>query len=84
MTILATGARPDDTESGAVRPLIRVARQVEDVSTRALAKDESSEGKKGRAEDLERSAQLTRAIRLRIDFFNDAKLRPVSEALKVA
>jgi len=85
MTILATGARPDATESGGVRPLIRVAREALDVSMLASAKGGASGGKKGRAEDLERSLQLSRAIGLRIDVFNDAKLRPLrDEALKVA
>ena len=57
--------------------MIRVARQAIDVSRRALAKGAASGGKKEKAEDLGRFVQLTRAVGLRIDVFNDAKLGPV-------
>jgi len=69
MTTLATGTRPDDIESGGVGPLILVARQAHG----ALANSGRSRGQTGRAEELERSGQLTRAIGLRIYVSEDAK-----------
>jgi hypothetical protein len=72
MTILATEAQPDGIKSGGVRPLIEVAREAHDASTRTLADGGGSGGQRGRVEELERS-KLTKAIGLRIDIFEEAK-----------
>jgi hypothetical protein len=74
MTILATGARPNDIEPGGVGPLIRVAGKAHDAFMRILAKGAASGSQRGRVEEFERSAKLITAFGLRMEVFEEVKL----------
>jgi hypothetical protein len=74
MTSLATGTRPKDVGSGGVGPLTRVAGKARDAFGRILANSAASGSQRGRAEELELSAELITEIGLRMDVFEVAKL----------
>jgi|HubBroStandDraft_1064217.scaffolds.fasta_scaffold1601293_2 hypothetical protein len=85
MTILATGARPDDARSGGIRPLIRVARQANDAFVGTVPEGRASRCQGVRAEDLDRCIQFTRGIGPQIEVFEHARLMARKDGvLKVA
>jgi hypothetical protein len=85
MTILATGPRQDGIEFDGVRPLTRLARQVHNAFGYALTEVGVSRAQRGRAEELDRSSNLTKAMDLQVDVFEDARLTASrGEVLKVA
>lgn len=67
MTILARGGRQDGTESGGLRPPIRVAMQAHDAFMHALTGGRASRAETGRAQEFDRSSDLIEEIDSQVD-----------------